>query len=89
MYPPTENTPKKLSLSLLQEKYSNIFFQDSAIYTEQRKMENEEENEVNNFLRWAAKLGITDSPLNLNNPFDHFSCLGHSLCVSHFPNAGG
>lgn len=49
-------------------------------------MENEEEN---NFLRWAAKLGITDSPLNLNNPFHHSSCLAHSLCVSHFPNAGG
>lgn len=49
-------------------------------------MESEEEND---FLRWAAKLGITDSPLNLNNPFDHSSCLGHSLCVSHFPNAGG
>ncbi|KAL8109284.1 protein SET DOMAIN GROUP 40 [Apium graveolens] len=52
-------------------------------------MENEEENEVNKFLGWAAKLGITDSPLNFNHQSPHFSCLGHSLCVSHFPDAGG
>nr|XP_017230625.1 PREDICTED: protein SET DOMAIN GROUP 40-like [Daucus carota subsp. sativus] len=52
-------------------------------------MENEEENEVNDFLGWAAKLGITDFPPNLNNPSVNSCCLGHSLCVSHFPDAGG
>lgn len=52
-------------------------------------METLEENEEKNFLGWASKLGITDTPLNLSHPFDQSSCLGHSLCVSHFPDAGG
>lgn len=90
---PIENTPRKLTQKVIiiflnswtEEKQH--FFQECC--SEQRKMENDEENEVNNFLGWAAELGISDSPLNLNNPFDHSSCLGHSLCVSHFPNAGG
>lgn len=46
--------------------------------------EGEEEEKLESFLKWAAKLGISDciskSPL---------SCLGHSLSVNFFPNAGG
>ncbi|KAB5560856.1 hypothetical protein DKX38_005813 [Salix brachista] len=42
------------------------------------------------FLKWAANLGISDCPANRSlqakNPT---SCLGHSLTVSHFPDAGG
>ncbi|XP_073044699.1 protein SET DOMAIN GROUP 40 [Primulina eburnea] len=47
-----------------------------------------EENEANlkSFLEWAASLGISDSP-DPHSPSP--SCLGHSLSVSHFPQAGG
>jgi hypothetical protein len=40
-------------------------------------------------LRWAAELGVSDSPdppdLSTTSP----SCLGRSLVVADFPDAGG
>ncbi|GMY12779.1 protein SET DOMAIN GROUP 40 [Fagus crenata] len=47
-----------------------------------RKSEMEEE--VESFVKWAAELGISDSP----DAKTH-SCLGHSLSLSYFPEAGG
>lgn len=47
----------------------------------------EEEANLERFLDWAAKLGITDSPVEIQS--ESRSCLGHSLSVSDFPNAGG
>ncbi|KAK9735182.1 hypothetical protein RND81_04G188800 [Saponaria officinalis] len=43
-----------------------------------------EEQELNleSFLKWATSIGVTDSHL-------HSSSLGHSLCVSYFPQFGG
>ncbi|KAF9683841.1 hypothetical protein SADUNF_Sadunf04G0056000 [Salix dunnii] len=42
------------------------------------------------FLKWAANLGISDCPTNRSlHPKNPTSCLGHSLTVSHFPDAGG
>jgi len=42
------------------------------------------------FLKWAANLGISDCTTNLSlHPQSPTSCLGHSLTVSHFPDAGG
>lgn len=38
------------------------------------------------FLRWAAELGVSDS---IDSSQSHDSCLGHSLSVSDFPLAGG
>ncbi|KAK9115707.1 hypothetical protein Sjap_014654 [Stephania japonica] len=53
----------------------------------------EEEQSLQNFLTWAAELGITDSPPNhpksSPQPSNPPSCLGKSLTVSHFPNSGG
>ncbi|XP_031093726.1 protein SET DOMAIN GROUP 40 [Ipomoea triloba] len=48
----------------------------------------EEEEQVNlrSFLRWAAEQGITDCP---SSSTQSGSCMGHSLLVSHFPEAGG
>ncbi|GKV00252.1 hypothetical protein SLEP1_g12976 [Rubroshorea leprosula] len=45
----------------------------------------QEQGELDSFLKWAAELGISDS-LQSQNPS---SCLGHSVIVSHFPHAGG
>jgi hypothetical protein len=45
-------------------------------------MEQEEEN-LQRLLKWAAEFGISDS-----TSCGH-SCLGHSLVVSYFPGAGG
>lgn len=39
---------------------------------------------LENFLNWAAELGISDSPTR-SVPF----CLGHSLSLAYFPHAGG
>lgn len=44
-----------------------------------------EEEELNRFLKWAAGLGISDC----ENPIPQSLCLGHSLAVSYFPEAGG
>lgn len=42
------------------------------------------------FLKWAENLGISDCTTNLSlHPQSPTSCLGHSLTVSHFPDAGG
>ncbi|CAH9133531.1 unnamed protein product [Cuscuta epithymum] len=49
-------------------------------------MEEREVASLRRFLRWAAEQGITDS-LSSTTPSD--SSLGHSLFVSHFPEAGG
>ncbi|KQK16331.1 protein SET DOMAIN GROUP 40 isoform X1 [Brachypodium distachyon] len=37
-------------------------------------------------LRWAAELGVSDSPSSTSSSS---SCLGHSLVVADFPDAGG
>lgn len=48
--------------------------------------------ELERFLKWAADLGISDST---NDDFDAHTdtrscgCLGHSLSLSYFPQAGG
>ncbi|KAJ0703690.1 putative [histone H3]-lysine(4) N-trimethyltransferase chromatin remodeling SET family [Helianthus annuus] len=57
----------------------------------------EETQKLHNFLNWATALGISDSHfIHLNeheqqNPNNHHtpSCLGQSLSISYFPNAGG
>ncbi|VFR02555.1 unnamed protein product [Cuscuta campestris] len=48
--------------------------------------EGEEETSLRSFLRWAAEQGITDYH---SSSTQSRSCLGHSLFVSHFPQAGG
>lgn len=45
----------------------------------------ETEGSLGSLLRWAADHGISDS---VDQPTSH-SCLGHSLCVSFFPDTGG
>ncbi|GKV41458.1 hypothetical protein SLEP1_g48990 [Rubroshorea leprosula] len=45
----------------------------------------QEQGELDSFLKWAMKLGISDS-LQSQNPS---SCLDHSLIISHFPHANG
>ncbi|KAH9325399.1 hypothetical protein KI387_005577, partial [Taxus chinensis] len=39
---------------------------------------------IEDFLKWAATLGISDGPNNISS-----SCLGSSLLLSSFPHAGG
>ncbi|KAJ4828805.1 hypothetical protein Tsubulata_010821 [Turnera subulata] len=53
-------------------------------------MEEAEKQTLDGFLKWAAELGITDSP-HPPSPDSHppNSCLGYSLAVSHFPQSGG
>ncbi|XP_012841547.1 PREDICTED: protein SET DOMAIN GROUP 40 [Erythranthe guttata] len=46
-----------------------------------------EEANLESFLEWGAAIGISDTPIS-DNPSSS-SCLGHSLSVSHFPEAGG
>ncbi|KAJ0974501.1 hypothetical protein J5N97_016466 [Dioscorea zingiberensis] len=48
----------------------------------------DESSELEALLRWAAMIGISDSPSTLA-PASRTSCLGHSLVVSSFPIAGG
>ncbi|KAI3519052.1 hypothetical protein L1887_08038 [Cichorium endivia] len=58
----------------------------------------EEAAKLESFMKWATTLGVSDSPFisgdddeQLQNP-DHRqtpSCLGQSLTISYFPNAGG
>lgn len=43
----------------------------------------EEATKLETFLKWATTLGISDSTFNPR------SCLGHTLSISYFPNAGG
>ncbi|CAM8933173.1 unnamed protein product [Rhodiola kirilowii] len=45
-----------------------------------------EDGELSNFLSWAAQLGVSDSA---SCGTTRLSCLGHSLAVSDFPEAGG
>lgn len=47
----------------------------------------EEDESLEKLLKWAAEMGITDS--TIQNPSRSRNCLGHSLTVSHFPEAGG
>ncbi|XVF71029.1 hypothetical protein PTKIN_Ptkin12aG0001900 [Pterospermum kingtungense] len=50
------------------------------------KAQSLQEEEVKRFLKWAAGLGISDC----ENPESCSGvCLGHSLAVSYFPEAGG
>ncbi|KAK9285616.1 hypothetical protein L1049_024812 [Liquidambar formosana] len=42
-----------------------------------------EQGSVESFLKWAAELGVSDFTNTVH------SCLGQSLFVSHFPDAGG
>ncbi|KAJ7960029.1 Protein SET DOMAIN GROUP 40 [Quillaja saponaria] len=46
------------------------------------------EEDQQSFLKWAGELGVSDST-STDQLQDPLSCLGHSLCVSHFPQAGG
>ncbi|KAL2247379.1 UNVERIFIED_CONTAM: Protein SET DOMAIN GROUP 40, partial [Sesamum indicum] len=46
----------------------------------------EDETNLQSFLRWAAALGISDSPIS---DCSASTCLGRTLSVSHFPEAGG
>ena len=45
------------------------------------------------FLKWATELGISDFTTNPTTVPSRLQiphcCVGHSLCVSHFPHAGG
>ncbi|XP_055805743.1 protein SET DOMAIN GROUP 40 [Solanum dulcamara] len=50
-------------------------------------MEEAEALNLKNFLKWASELGISDSPSTPTTQSD--SCLGNSLVVSNFPEAGG
>uniref|UniRef100_A0A3Q7F5J8 SET domain-containing protein n=1 Tax=Solanum lycopersicum TaxID=4081 RepID=A0A3Q7F5J8_SOLLC len=50
-------------------------------------MEEAEELNLKSFLKWAAELGISDSPSTCTTQSD--SCLGKTLCVANFPKAGG
>ncbi|GAB4855299.1 hypothetical protein Ancab_023918 [Ancistrocladus abbreviatus] len=57
-------------------------------------MEEEEESNrcLESFLKWAAQLGISDSPskqFSSQISYCDSCCLGYSLCVSYFPKAGG
>ncbi|XP_038686972.1 protein SET DOMAIN GROUP 40 [Tripterygium wilfordii] len=48
------------------------------------------EGSMESFLRWAAKLGITDLTRSFQSQFDEGgTCLGYSLTISHFPKEGG
>ncbi|KAK4430486.1 protein SET DOMAIN GROUP 40 [Sesamum alatum] len=46
----------------------------------------EDDANLQSFLRWAAALGISDSSIS---DCSSSSCLGRTLSVSHFPDAGG
>ncbi|CAN0880486.1 Protein SET DOMAIN GROUP 40 [Linum grandiflorum] len=55
-------------------------------------MEEEEEagrESFDRFMKWAAELGITDSPHTSPSPNNPIPCLSHSLVVSNFPDGGG
>ncbi|CAL5371485.1 unnamed protein product [Camellia sinensis] len=60
--------------------------------TDQRDMEQEEEEgSLERLLKWAAEIGISDSPSS-NRPLSSSSsssCLGQSLSFSQFPDSGG
>ncbi|CAM8932326.1 unnamed protein product [Rhodiola kirilowii] len=45
-----------------------------------------EDGELSKFLSWAAQLGVSDSA---SCGKTRLSCLGHSLAVFYFPEAGG
>ncbi|XP_060194309.1 protein SET DOMAIN GROUP 40 [Lycium barbarum] len=47
-------------------------------------MDEAEALNLKSFLKWATELGISDTPSTSSD-----SCLGHSLFVSNFPEAGG
>ncbi|KAL5721657.1 [histone H3]-lysine(4) N-trimethyltransferase [Ranunculus cassubicifolius] len=49
----------------------------------------EQEQSLQTFLKWATDLGINDSPLPKSDIQSSSSCLGQSLNISHFPEAGG
>ncbi|KAK7300619.1 hypothetical protein RJT34_11467 [Clitoria ternatea] len=49
----------------------------------------QEKQSLETFLTWAAQLGISDSTNTQQPQHSLSSCLGSSLCVSHFPHSGG
>ncbi|CAI9265474.1 unnamed protein product [Lactuca saligna] len=51
----------------------------------------EEAAKLEHFMDWATTLGVSDSPDDNQNPNHLHSpcCLGKSLTISYFPNAGG
>ncbi|KAL2504441.1 Protein SET DOMAIN GROUP 40 [Abeliophyllum distichum] len=54
-------------------------------------MQVQDGSDLETFLQWAAALGVSDSSITESEvaTCPPHSCLGHSLCVSHFPDAGG
>ncbi|KAL5102086.1 hypothetical protein RYX36_006413 [Vicia faba] len=48
----------------------------------------QEQQSFESFLTWTSQLGISDSTTTNQSQHSH-SSLGHSLCVSIFPNSGG
>ncbi|KAL7192730.1 hypothetical protein ACSBR2_024531 [Camellia fascicularis] len=51
--------------------------------------EEEEEGSLESLLKWAAEIGISDSPSSNRPLSSSSSCLGQSLSVSQFPDSGG
>ncbi|TKY56651.1 SET DOMAIN GROUP 40 protein [Spatholobus suberectus] len=49
----------------------------------------QKQQSLESFLTWAAQLGISDSTSTNQPQHSLSSCLGSSLCVSHFPHSGG
>lgn len=51
----------------------------------------QQEASLESFLKWAAEHGVSDSPPSSSSSLSSssYSCLGHSLSISHFPQAGG
>ncbi|KAL7223602.1 hypothetical protein ACSBR1_025122 [Camellia fascicularis] len=84
----------------MKEKKSNVEVQfhycekQNTETQRQRDMEQEEEEgSLESLLKWAAEIGISDSPSS-NRPLSSSSssssfCLGQSLSVSQFPDPGG
>lgn len=55
-------------------------------------MEDEDAANLESFLQWATELGISDSNPSTTLSEEESrrsSCLGHSLVIAHFPDAGG
>ncbi|CAL5326656.1 unnamed protein product [Camellia sinensis] len=49
----------------------------------------EEEGSLESLLKWAAEIGISDSPSSNRPLSSSSSCLGQSISVSQFPDSGG
>lgn len=54
--------------------------------------EEDDAADLESFLQWATEIGISDSDtsaIGWEENRRRSSCLGYSLIVSHFPDAGG